>query len=181
MVNVFIACQIMWWRTENVQLQRKVATPRHSSLWSEAEGPFECVCYLLLNRKVASKTLVALKDVFLFIWRNLWAGCSLLETCDLITSAGGVVLPIALPARGWRPYLHQLLGMTGVLFHPQRKLRVFLHSWKERNQRRKVRECQVKNLPVKIPSPWRDMDHAKGKTQGGLDAGEDQEGRGERM
>lgn len=34
-------------------------------------------------------------------------------------------MPIALPARGWRPYLHQLLGMTGVLFHPQRKLRFF--------------------------------------------------------
>lgn len=85
-----------------------------------------------------------------------------------MTSTGGTVSPIAPRARGWRLYLPQLLAMSGAALHPQQKFRVFSHSRKERNQCRKACECRVRNLPVKVPSLWREVDRAKGKIGGGL-------------
>ena len=73
------------------------------------------------------------------------------------------------------------LGNDWCTLPPPTKVQVFSHGWKERNQCRKACECQVRNLPLKVPSLWREVDHAKGKIGGRLDAGEHPEGRGKRM
>lgn len=72
------------------------------------------------------------------------------------------------PSKGMETVPSPALGNEWCSPPPAAKVQVFSHSRKERNQCRKACECQVRNLPVKVPPLWREVVRAKGKIGGGL-------------